>query len=1809
MGKTIDERVLEMRFENDQFEQGIRQSTQSLEMLRKQLNFDGAAESLSNIEKTMNNADFSGMANNIETISRRMSTFGIIGEQVIRNITDGVMKFGQMATKAVFNLVKTGGLNRALNIEQAKFQLEGLGVAWEDVAGDIDYAVKGTRYGLDAAAKAAAQLSASGVQLGEDMKGALRGISGVAAMTNQEYEGIAQIFTTVASNGKLMTMQLRQFSTYGLNVSAALAKELGTTEQAINEMVSQGEIDFNTFAKAMDRAFGEHATKANQTFTGSLANMKAALSRLGAEFYMGALPNLRDVFNSITPVIDAVKKGLAPAFSYLNSAMTATSLRIQSILDSIDLDGLVSDIQVQVSKIKNFLVGLSYEQYDPTSNITRTIEGLKAAFSILQKVFGGLFGIVKSLVVAMEPLGNAFLNITATIGDFLVWLNQAIEETGALEAVFSAVEQVISGVVNSVGSVLEAITDTFADFAQINFKPVGDFGKSVVTDFNPVKVVIDAVRTSFQALGNGIRSLSPIFEKVGGVIESAFEKMGNAIANGGFEKVLDTLNSGVITFAIANFMDLGKAGDYLFKMLGRGIAPIKVNLTTLRNTLTAYYTSINADILLKIAKAVGILALSLVALSLVDGEKLATGLGAISILFVELVASMKILMGFMSGMGILGVLKLNVVLMSMAVAIAILSGSLISLAQLDIQQIGIGLLGLSGAMAVMLAGIAGLSKISGRLSVTAAAMIGLGIAMNLLASAVSKMGELDLTTLGKGLGGLAVLMAELALFMGRGRMTEMTMRAAAAMILFGAAMNVFASAIGRMGSFDMKSIGKGLAGIGGVMAEIALFTKIASSGGGNLVLIGIGMNAVAASMLIFANAMGRMSDLGLEGIGKGLLGIGGALTAVTIALKLLPKDTALLGVGLIAVGLALQQVGVALNMLGSMTWEQVGVGLVALGGSLTILALGMKAMTGSLAGAAALLVVSTAIAILAPQLMLLSMLSLPGLGMALLALASALGVFAGIAFLVQAAIPAMLGLGAAFTLLGGGVAGLGIGLGGVTTALATLAALGGPAVISITESLKALISLVPFLMEQVGLGIVEMATAIGNGATAIGEALVKIGNAALNAISTLAPKIIETGADLVVKLVQALVTRAPQLVQAGISLIMALLEGIRNNIYDIVTVAVDIIVEFCAALQANLPRLVDAGIQLIIGLINDMAAAIPEYAVQLTDAAWNLGSGIVQGILKGIGNIAKKLKDKIVGGVQNALSSAKSFLGIHSPSRVFRDELGKPIVAGIALGMESDVPSKAIVATVGDALIAAQKALKINSPSLVFKDEVGRWIAEGIAEGIEEDDTIEEVLKKKADNIAQAFSDYINEQSIYSDIARLNWELWQQMYADEASTADFFKEYEKFLKEDLKYKERQAKAAADELKQTIEVFGESSQQAFEATKKMLEARKTYLEAQMTLANIDNEMYAELEQQATNQRNHINEIADKQADIAQAEYDLWVSMFPDATAYEKLEKQVQYLDGSIARQKDKVHRLAEELEWARERFGDASEEVLDAQAKYLKAQKDYFDLVNDRKTSITNYIEGGGLSQDQKDALSKAEQTIKEQESNLAEYELYLRDLAETNEKYGFGWSVDEMEAIARKRSGYNKEELDEARKVQKELQEIMEKSADLLGDTIEDKFSKIVDLFSKFGIKYADSMGNAFTTTVKKNVIPAMTAVMGVATGNLGQVLGSITNMIPKPDTNIQQKPTGSTSGGSSSITNTNPGKVDGSVWKPSTKPSGSGSNRPMIVANYNVTQNNTSPKALTSSTIYRQTSTLFAGMASAANKILSNKVSSMVKA
>lgn len=184
------------------------------------------------------------------------------------------------------------------------------------------------------------------------------------------------------------------------------------------------------------------------------------------------------------------------------------------------------------------------------------------------------------------------------------------------------------------------------------------------------------------------------------------------------------------------------------------------------------------------------------------------------------------------------------------------------------------------------------------------------------------------------------------------------------------------------------------------------------------------------------------------------------------------------------------------------------------------------------------------------------------------------------------------------------------------------------------------------------------------------------------------PAAVEAISAVIPMLVQQLAMLLPQIVSAGVSIIASLAEGIGDNLPALIPAAVDAIIEVASGLVANVDKIIIAAGQLIGGLTQGLIEAIPHLVYRLPEIILAITSGLlkgmasigmvgqqlVEGLFNGIANAASWLYEKIKGWAGDVLDWIKGFFGIHSPSKVFADEVGKFIPPGITLGVEQAMP-------------------------------------------------------------------------------------------------------------------------------------------------------------------------------------------------------------------------------------------------------------------------------------------------------------------------------------------------------------------------------------------------------------------------------------------------------------------------------------------------------------------------------------------------------
>lgn len=190
----------------------------------------------------------------------------------------------------------------------------------------------------------------------------------------------------------------------------------------------------------------------------------------------------------------------------------------------------------------------------------------------------------------------------------------------------------------------------------------------------------------------------------------------------------------------------------------------------------------------------------------------------------------------------------------------------------------------------------------------------------------------------------------------------------------------------------------------------------------------------------------------------------------------------------------------------------------------------------------------------------------------------------------------------------------------------------------------------------------------------------------LNGLLQAAPKIIEQAGKLFTEYVDTIIKMLPKILESGKNMILSLLQGLIQNAPKIIAQIAKTLADFLATIGANLPDILQAGAEIIgellsgiISAIPDVIAAIPGMLVDIgsafMDKDWGaIGGNIIEGIKAGIMNAAGNLVDAAVNAARNAVDTVKGWLGIASPSKRMRDEVGKMMALGTGIGFEKNIP-------------------------------------------------------------------------------------------------------------------------------------------------------------------------------------------------------------------------------------------------------------------------------------------------------------------------------------------------------------------------------------------------------------------------------------------------------------------------------------------------------------------------------------------------------
>lgn len=1370
MSTTVDERVVEMRFDNKQFEQNIQTSLSSIDKLKRSLNLEGAAKGLETVNDAAQKCNMSPLTNAVETVRVRFSALEVMAITALQNITNSALAAGKNLVSAfTVDPIKSGFEEYETQINAVQTILANTsskGTTLDQVNNALDelnHYADMTIYNFTEMTRNIGTFTAAGVDLDTSVA-AIKGIANLAAVSGSNSQQASTAMYQLSQALAAGTVKLQDWNSVvnagmgGQVFQDALKETAKVHGIAIDEMIK----DEGSFRETLSKGWltSDILTETLAKFTGDLnedqlRTMGYADDQIKSIMEMGKTANdAATKVKTFTQLFDTLKEAaqsgwtqsweiIVGDFEEAKELLTEVSDTFSAVINASadarnkmlqdwkDLGGRT----VMIEAVKNVFEGLvsvakpvreAFNEIFPpmtgkqlaeiterirdltakfkmgeesSKNLKNTFKGVFAVLDIVGQAFKAVAGGVGELIGLFLPAGNGVLSLTGSFGEYLVKLDETVKKTDVLAKAVSTVVDIVKTAITFVKTAGEKVKEfgkaageqfdfpgfelfhSFLERVHDRMAQIGDgAGKmksGVIVAFEMMGEALEKCKflKVMEALWTAVKVIAGgIADAVGTMMGTLAEKLGNA----DFSGVLDILNSiavGGIALSVSKFLkSVTEPLDGLNDIL-EGVTGI---LDGVRGCFEAYQTNLKAGTLLKIGAAIALLAGSIVAISLIDSDKLSASLGAITVLFANLLGAMAIFNKISSDTG--KVSKACTAMIAMSVAVSILAGALKKVSDLDWGELARGLIGIAGLTTIVVA--SSKAMVSGQKQVMkgATSLIIFGAAIKILASACKDLSKLQWDELGRGLTGVGVLFAEIAVFLRVAKFNGKMISTATGIVILAAAMKVLASACKDFGQMEWSEIGKGLAGIGGLLAELAVFTNLAGNAK-HVMSTGVALIAIGAAMKIFASAVKDFGQLQWDEIGRGLTAMGGALAEVAIAVNLMPKNMIGIGTGLVIVGGALEIIANCMSKFGGMQWEEIGRGLTVMGGALAELAISLNFMKGTLGGSAALLVASGALAVLAPVLSILGALSWEAIAKGLISIAGAFTIIGVAGAVLTPLVPTILALSGAFALIGVGVLTIGAGLlaagTGLSalaigfTALATAGAAGATAIVAaLTVIVTGIAGLIPAVLTKVGEGIIAICKVIAAGAPAIGEAVKAVVLTLIDVLVSCVPQLADGALQLVVGVLAALVTYTPQIVDLAFKFLIGILEGIASNLPSLIKAGVDVLVAFFAGIVDAL-RGIDTGALLkgiagigmlsaimlalsataalvpgaMVGILG-MGAVVAEMALvlaavgllsKLPGLSWLIGEG--GKLLQGIGTAIGQFVGGIVGGFMSGVSS------------------------------------------------------------------------------------------------------------------------------------------------------------------------------------------------------------------------------------------------------------------------------------------------------------------------------------------------------------------------------------------------------------------------------------------------------------------------------------------------------------------------------------------------------------------------------------------
>lgn len=1105
--RPIDEQIIKMTLDEAEFKRRAESTISIFGRLNNLFGqssknapmFDKSTASLDQLNYVANNTTMDKLLNAVDTVTNRFSVMGELANRILTNIAMKAIDTGTALVKSLsVDQIMAGFGEYELKIGSIQTILsntEHAGTTLDQVSASLDvlneYADK-TIYNFADMTSNIGRFTTAGVGL-EDSVTAIKGLSNLAAVsgsnTGQAANAMYQLSQELA-NGKVTLQGWNSVVNAGMggkkfqDALIESGKNMGSVKdetKSFRDSLQDGwltsEVLLDTLAKfAEDESMLEAATKV-RTFTQMMDTLKEAAGSGWAktwELLIGDFEVASELWTKASDVLSGV----------IEKSSDARNALVENFINLGGRDSIVAVISnlfqagAQITKIasdafKNIFPPVTGQQLlnlvNGLKDFTASLQLSESMAAKVSTIFEGVFSIFSSLWEITKRLGEAFADMLpeglvsslgggfvdtlVKIAEALLLFNQSLKDGNRLTSGLSTISSFVSKIVSG-----------------------------IVTIFSDIRKFLTGSTDSLKGVGDTLGQIVSFITTTLGKFFGSFTA--GDLLNTGFIGVL-AIAASKITKLTGPIEDILGAIKDMFSGAGDGLSIFG----KLSESLSAFTGSVKVASLVGIALAVGMLAVSLKLLEGIDGPSIVKGLSALG----TILGGLTVALGFLTKMD-LGIFKsagIATVFIAMAGSIFVIAGALKLLASINPEEMSVGLKGLVSIVAVMTTSMALLSKVDRKGTGGSMQIVAMAGSLLVIATAVKSLSSIDAGGLTRSVTALAAVVAVMAGFVLLTEGTKMKAGTSTTLLSMAVSIKILVGAMSDIAEIPTDQLTKALITIGVLLGELALFSNLMSNvkmGSG-----AVGMVAMAVTLNLLVGPLQKFASMNGSDLSKGLITIAAGLGVMVLAMH--GAQGAIVGAGaMVIMAMALNLMVIPIRALSSLNIQQVGIAMLALGGTIAIMA------------AAALLLVP--------------------------------------------ALPAMLGLAGSIALVGAGVG---------------LAAL----------------------------GLAALATG-------------------LVAISAAAPEVVTALELIIVGLADGIAKAAPAVINAIIVVIGSLLSAVRDNIGNFIMIAVDIIVAMADALGEGLPKLLTAAVDLVINVVNGMANAIREQGPQLVAAVFNLMGAILE---------------------------------------------------------------------------------------------------------------------------------------------------------------------------------------------------------------------------------------------------------------------------------------------------------------------------------------------------------------------------------------------------------------------------------------------------------------------------------------------------------------------------------------------------------------------------------------------------------------------